>query len=133
MQLLLFNASNGLIQGVFYALMALGLALILGLNSAVNFAHGGFLLVGGYLAFTLTPSLGLWGALLVRALCAAILGLTTDRLLMLPLYRRRDPIYSLLVTFGVARVMEDAVRTLWGAEGLPFTIPGWLNSPISQF
>ena len=133
MQLLLFNASNGLIQGVFYALMALGLALILGLNSAVNFAHGGFLLVGGYLAFTLMPYLGFWGALIVGPLCAAVLGLITERVLVRPLYKRPDPIYSLLVTFGLALVMEDAVRTLWGAEGLPFTVPDWLNSPISEF
>jgi branched-chain amino acid transport system permease protein len=133
MQLLLFNASNGLIQGVFYALMALGLALILGLNSAVNFAHGGFLLIGGYLAFTLMPYLGFWGALIVGPLCAAVLGLITERVLVRPLYKRPDPIYSLLVTFGLALVIEDAVRTLWGAEGLPFSIPDWLNSPISQF
>ena len=63
MELLLFNAFNGLIQGVFYALMALGLALILSLNSVINMAHGGFLVVGAYLAFTLTPYLGFWGAL----------------------------------------------------------------------
>ena len=65
MELLLFNAFNGLIQGVFYALMALGLALILSLNSVINMAHGGFLVIGGYLAFTLTPYLGFWGALVV--------------------------------------------------------------------
>jgi len=52
MELLFFNAFNGLIQGVFYALMALGLALILSLNSVINMAHGGFLVIGGYLAFT---------------------------------------------------------------------------------
>jgi branched-chain amino acid transport system permease protein len=55
MELLLFNAFNGLIQGVFYALMALGLALILSLNSVINMAHGGFLVIGAYLAYTLNP------------------------------------------------------------------------------
>ena len=64
MELLLFNAFNGLIQGVFYALMALGLALILSLNSVINMAHGGFLVIGAYLAYTLTPYLGFWGALI---------------------------------------------------------------------
>jgi branched-chain amino acid transport system permease protein len=133
MQLLLFNASNGLIQGVFYALMALGLALILGLNSVVNFAHGGFLLVGAYLAFTFTPYLGFWGAMVAGPVCAALLGLITERVLVRPLYKRVDPIYSLLMTFGLALVMEDVARTIWGAEGLPFTVPEWLNSPISEF
>jgi branched-chain amino acid transport system permease protein len=69
----------------------------------------------------------------VGPLCAAVLGLVTERVLVRPLYKRPDPIYSLLVTFGLALVMEDAVRTLWGAEGLPFTVPEWLNSPITQF
>jgi branched-chain amino acid transport system permease protein len=132
MQLLLFNATNGLIQGVFYALMALGLALILSLNSVVNFAHGGFLLIGAYLAFTLMPYVGFWGGLILGPICAAILGLVAERVLVRPLYKRPDPIYSLLMTFGLALVMEDVVRTVWGAEGLPFTVPDWLNSPISQ-
>ena len=71
MELLLFNAFNGLVQGVFYALMALGLALILSLNSVINMAHGGFLVIGAYLAFTLTPYLGFWGALVVGPLLQA--------------------------------------------------------------
>jgi branched-chain amino acid transport system permease protein len=133
MQLLLFNASNGLIQGVFYALMALGLALILSLNAVVNFAHGGFLLIGAYLAFSFTPYLGFWGALVAGPLCAALLGLITERVLVRPLYKRVDPIYSLLMTFGLALVIEDMVRTAWGAEGVPFTVPDFLNSPISDF
>jgi branched-chain amino acid transport system permease protein len=63
--LLLFNITNGLIVGAFYVLMALGLSLIINLSNVVNFAHGNFLAIGGYLAFTLTPYLGFWGALLV--------------------------------------------------------------------
>jgi len=58
MELLFFNAFNGLLQGVFYALMALGLALILSLSSVINMAHGGFLVIGAYLAYTITPYLG---------------------------------------------------------------------------
>lgn len=60
MELLLFNSFNGLIQGVFYALMALGLALILSLNSVINMAHGGFLVIGAYLAYSLSGYLGFW-------------------------------------------------------------------------
>ena len=61
-QLILFNVFNGLIIGAFYALMALGLSLILNLSGVINFAHGGFLAIGGYLAYTLMPYLGFWGA-----------------------------------------------------------------------
>jgi branched-chain amino acid transport system permease protein len=132
MELLLFNAFNGLIQGVFYALMALGLALILSLNSVINMAHGGFLVVGAYLAFTLTPYLGFWGALVAGPILAGVLGLVVERLLIRPLYKRADPLYSLLLTFGLALVIEDLTRTIWGPQGLPFAIPDVLNSPVSS-
>jgi branched-chain amino acid transport system permease protein len=130
-ELLLFNAFNGLIQGVFYALMALGVALILSLNAVVNFAHGGFLIIGAYLAFSLAPYLGFWGALVAGPLLAALLGLVVERVLVRPMYRRPDPIYTLLLTFGLALIMEDVARTVWGAEGLPFAVPDWLNSSVS--
>ena len=66
-QLLLFNVFNGLIVGAFYALMALGLSLILNLSGVINFAHGGFLAIGAYIAYTLIPYIGFWGGLLVAA------------------------------------------------------------------
>src|SRR2546428_14085114 len=71
-QLLLFNVTNGLIIGAFYVLMALGLSLILNLSNVINFAHGGFLVVGGYIAYTITPYLGFWGALLVAPPLTAV-------------------------------------------------------------
>jgi branched-chain amino acid transport system permease protein len=132
MQLLLFNAFNGLIQGVFYALMALGLALILSLNSVINMAHGGFLVIGAYLAYTLIPYLGFWGALIVGPLLAAAIGLVVERGLIRPLYRRSDPLYSLLLTFGLALIIEDMTRTIWGAQGLPLEVPDIINSPVSD-
>ena len=132
MQLLLFNAFNGLIQGVFYALMALGLALILSLNSVINMAHGGFLVIGAYLAYTLIPYLGFWGALIVGPLLAAAIGLVVERGLIRPLYKRSDPLYSLLLTFGLALIIEDMTRTIWGAQGLPLEVPDIINSPVSD-
>ena len=132
MQLLLFDAFNGLIQGVFYALMALGLAQILSLNSVINMAHGGFLVIGAYIAYTLSPYLGFWGALIAAPVVAAGLGLVAERVLIRPLYRRQDPLYSLLLTFGLALIVEDLTRTVWGAQGLPFEIPAALNSPLSE-
>jgi len=99
-QLLLFNVFNGLIIGAFYALMALGLSLILNLSGVINFAHGGFLAIGGYLAYTLIPYLGFWGALLVSPFLVAFIGIVIERVLIRRLYGR-DPLYSLLLTFGL--------------------------------
>ncbi len=131
MELLLFDAFNGLIVGFFYALMALGLSLILGLNSVINFAHGGFMALGGYLAFTLVPIIGFWGALILAPFAAAALGILAERGLIRPLYGR-DPLYSLLLTFGLALILEDITRTVWGAQGLPFAIPNFLNHPLNN-
>lgn len=131
MELLLFNSFNGLIQGVFYALMALGLALILSLNSVINMAHGGFLVIGAYLAYTLSGYLGFWGALVVAPILTAGIGLLVERVLIRPLYKRSDPLYSLLLTFGLALIIEDMTRTIWGAQGLPLEVPDILNSPVS--
>jgi branched-chain amino acid transport system permease protein len=130
--LLLFNIFNGLIIGVFYALMALGLALILSLNGVINFAHGAFLTIGAYLAYTLGSHLGFWGALILAPLLVGVTGLATERILIRPLYRRSDPLYSLLLTFGLAMILEDLSRSVWGAQGLPFTIPASLNQPLSS-
>src|SRR5947207_3065356 len=129
-QLLLFNVTNGLIIGAFYVLMALGLSLILNLSNVINFAHGGFLVVGGYIAYTVTPYLGFWGALLVAPPLTAALGLVIERALIRPLYGR-DPLYSLLLTFGLAFIFEDMTRYIWGAQGLPVTIPAFLARPLS--
>jgi branched-chain amino acid transport system permease protein len=129
-QLLLFNIFNGLIIGAFYALMALGLSLILNLSGVINFAHGGFLAIGGYLAYTLTRYLGFWGALVVSPFLVALLGIFVERLLIRRLYGR-DPLYSLLLTFGLAFLIEDGTRFVWGAQSLPYQIPNWLAAPLS--
>ncbi len=130
-QLILFNLFNGLIVGAFYALMALGLSLILNLSGVINFAHGGFLALGAYIAYTLLPHVGFWGALLIAPFLTAILGLIVERILIRPLYGR-DPLYSLLLTFGLAYVLEDGSRYIWGAQSVPFSIPSWLTTPLSS-
>jgi len=129
-QLILFNVFNGLIVGAFYALMALGLSLILNLSGVINFAHGGFLALGAYLAYTFMPYVGFWGALLLAPLATAAIGLVIERLLIRRLYGR-DPLYSLLLTFGLAYILEDACRFIWGAQSLPYPIPNWLTRPLS--
>src|SRR5947209_15872403 len=96
-QLILFNVSNGLIVGVFYALMALGLSLIMNLSGVINFAHGAFLALGAYLAYSLMPYIGFWAALIVSPILTGALGLLVERLLVRPLYGK-DTLYSLLLT-----------------------------------
>jgi branched-chain amino acid transport system permease protein len=130
-QLILFNLFNGLIIGAFYALMALGLSLILNLSGVINFAHGGFLALGGYLAFTLLPYVGFWGALLVAPILTAAVGVVIERVLIRRLYGR-DPLYSLLLTFGLAFIFEDGTRYVWGASTVPFAVPNWLNNQLSS-
>ena len=129
-QLVLFNVTNGLIIGAFYVLMALGLSLILNLSNVINFAHGGFLVVGGYIAYTITPYVGFWGALLIAPPLTAVIGLAVERVLIRPLYGR-DPLYSLLLTFGLAFIIEDGARFIWGAQGKPVTVPEFLAQPLS--
>lgn len=129
-QLVLFNLFNGLIIGAFYALMALGLSLILNLSGVINFAHGGFLAIGGYLAYSLVPYLGYWGALIASPFLVAFIGILVERVLIRQLYGR-DPLYSLLLTFGLAFMIEDGTRYIWGAQSLPFQIPAWLSRPLS--
>jgi branched-chain amino acid transport system permease protein len=129
-QLILFNVFNGLIIGAFYALMALGLSLILNLSGVINFAHGGFLAVGGYLAYVLIPFVGFWGALLISPFLTAFIGLLVERLLIRRLYGR-DPLYSLLLTFGLAYIFEDGTRFIWGAQSVPYQVPEWLMRPLS--
>ncbi|MBV9829342.1 MAG: branched-chain amino acid ABC transporter permease [Alphaproteobacteria bacterium] len=129
--LLLFNVTNGLIIGAFYVLMALGLSLILNLSGVINFAHGGFLTLGGYLAFVLSRYLGFWGGLLIAPLLVAVLGVVIERTMIRRLYGR-DPLYSLLLTFGLAYLFEDGSRYIWGPVGLPVTVPAFLARPLSS-
>lgn len=128
---LIFNTFNGLITGAFYALLALGLALILGLNNTINFAQGAFMALSAYFAYTLEPTLGFWGVLAVAPLLAGVLGLVIEVSLIRRLYKR-DPLYSLLLTFGLALIMQDLIRTIWGAVGVPLAIPESLGHPLSN-
>ena len=129
-QVILFNVTNGLIIGAFYVLMALGLSLILNLSSVINFAHGNFLALGAYLAYTLSPTIGYWGALLVSPLLTALIGVGVERLMIRRIYGR-DPVYSLLLTFGFAFVIQDVCRYIWGPNGLPMGLPAMLSQPIT--
>jgi branched-chain amino acid transport system permease protein len=110
--------------------MALGLSLILNLSNVINFAHGNFLALGGYIAFVLTPYIGFWGALIVSPILTAVLGFIIERLMIRRVYNR-DPVYSLLLTFGLAFILQDICRYIWGPNGLPLGIPDALAQPLS--
>src|SRR5215475_7796636 len=100
-------------------------------NGLIICAHGGFLAIGGYLAYMLIPYVGFWGALLVAPVLTAAIGLVIERLLIRRLYGR-DPLYSLLMTFGLAFMFEDGTRFIWGAQSLPYQVPAILTTPLSR-
>jgi branched-chain amino acid transport system permease protein len=129
-QLILFNVFNGLVVGAFYALMALGLSLIMNLTGVINFAHGGFLALGAYIAYTIQPYVGFWGALVIAPVLTALVGIVVERVLIRRLYGR-DPLYGLLLTFGLAFIFEDGTRFIWGAQSVPYAIPASLTTALS--
>lgn len=131
LQLVIFNLFNGLIIGAFYVLLALGLSMILNLSNVINFAHGNFLALGGYFAYVLIPYTGFWPALIISPLLTALLGFVIERTIIRRIYGR-DPIYSLLLTFGLAFMIQDACRYIWGVNGLPLTTPPAISRPLSQ-
>jgi len=130
-QLILFNVFNGLVVGAFYALMALGLSLIMNLTGVINFAHGGFLALGAYIAYTLLPYVGFWGGLIISPVLTAVVGIIIERFLIRRLYGR-DPLYGLLLTFGLAFIFEDGSRFIWGAQSVPYEIPASLTTALSS-
>ncbi|MDE2571749.1 MAG: branched-chain amino acid ABC transporter permease, partial [bacterium] len=122
---------NGLILGAFYAFVAIGLSLIMNLTATINLAHGSFLTLAGYLAFSLVSrGTSFWFALIIAPLLTVIVGVVVERLLIVPLYKR-DPIYSLLLTFGLALIAEEVFRLIWGPNGVPFSAPGALGGGIN--
>jgi branched-chain amino acid transport system permease protein len=120
---------NGLLVGAFYLLIALGLSLIFALGGIVNLAHGAFYAIGAYLAVILTNRIGYAGAFVVAPVVVALLGVLIERTLFRRFYRS-DPILSLLLTFGLALVIEQGLRMVFGATPLPFSIPPELRGQI---
>lgn len=120
---------NGLLDGVYYLLIALGLSLIFSLGGIVNLAHGAFYAIGAYLTIVLAPHIGFGGAIIASPLLVALLGIVIERGLFQRFYRS-DPILSLLLTFGLAMVAEQSLRMIFGAPPLSFSIPPELRGQI---
>ena len=113
---------NGLLAGAYYLLIALGLTLIFSLGGLVNLAHGAFYALGAYFAVQFVGTLGFSGALLASPAAVALIGLIIERFLFRRFYRT-DPALGLLLTFGLAMVAEQALRWIFGAAPIPFSIP----------
>ncbi|ODV11338.1 MAG: ABC transporter permease [Rubrivivax sp. SCN 70-15] len=119
---LLEQVVNGLVLGGYYLLLALGLSLIFSVGGVVNLAHGAFYALGAYLALTIGQKLG-WGAgVVISPLLVGLLGIAFERFLLRRFYSA-DPILALLVTFGLAMVVEQLIRMIWGAAPLPSSMP----------
>ncbi len=123
-QALLGQLLVGLINGSFYAMLSLGLAIIFGLLRIINFAHGAQYMLGAFVGYLLLVHLGIgyWPALILVPLAVGLFGMVVERLALSRLYDL-DPLYGLLFTFGLALVIEGVFRYFYGVSGNPYSVP----------
>lgn len=121
----------GLINGSFYAVLSLGLAVIFGLLNIINFSHGALYMVGAFVAWLGLEHFGLnyWAALLVAPLVVGLLGIVIERLLLKHLYKL-DHLYGLLLTFGLALIAEGVFRNAYGSSGQSYPVPEVLQGGV---
>ncbi len=120
---------NGLVLGGYYLLIALGLSLIFSVGGVVNLAHGAFYALGAYASLEIVRFAGFGPAVVLSPVAVALLGLLFERFLLRRFYSA-DPILSLLLTFGLALVAEQAIRMVWGAAPLPASMPAALKGQV---
>jgi len=118
----------GLINGSFYALLSLGLAVIFGMLNVINFTHGAQYMMGAFVAFLILQYLGLnyWFALVITPIVVGAFGVLLERSLLQWLYKL-DHLYGLLLTFGLALILEGVFRNYFGSSGLPYRVPDSLT------
>lgn len=118
----------GLVNGAFYAMLSLGLAVIFGLLGIINFAHGALYMMGAYAGWVLLDSLGIsyWFALVLAPLIVGVFGIVIERLLLRHLYKL-DPLYGLLLTFGLTLIIQGVFRYWYGVSGQPYPTPDLLS------
>ena len=121
----------GLINGSFYALLSLGMAIIFGLLNVINFAHGAFYMMGAFVAWMLLQYAGVpyWAALVIAPLAVAVIGMAVERTMLSRLYTV-DHIYGWLLTFGLALMAESAFRYFYGVSGKPYSPPAALRGGV---
>src|SRR5881296_3328212 len=118
----------GLINGSFYAILSLGLAVIFGLLNIINFTHGAQYMMGAFCAYFLSTKLGIgyWWALAIAPLAVGVLGMVIERLMLARLYKL-DHLYGLLLTFGLALIIQGLFRDAYGTSGEPYAVPQELS------
>lgn len=130
---IIMQVFTGLSLGMLYVLLALGLSIIFGLLTVVNFAHGAMYMWGAYVGVAVVALTGnFWLALVVAPLVMGAYGLLVERWLIRPLYGR-DINYPLLLTFGLLFIMVEIVRIFWGTSDQPFSAPEILSMPVELF
>ena len=130
-QLLALQLVTGVALGALYALLAIGLSLIFGMLTVVNFAHGAFYMVGAFLGvYFLSLTGSFWLSLVLTPLAVGALGLLTERFLVRPLYGRGID-YPLLLTFGLSYIMVELIRIAFGKSGYPFDTPELLQGAVN--
>jgi len=114
----------GVVNGAFYALLSLGLAVIFGLLNIINFAHGALYMLGAVVAWFLLNYLGIgyWPSLLIAPVIVGAFGVLLERTMISKLYKL-DHLYGLLLTFGIALIVEGLARNQFGSSGLPYSVP----------
>lgn len=126
---MLIQMLNGLVYGGLLYVVSVGLVLIFGLRRVVNFAHGGFYMLGAYVGFAAGSVLGFWGGLVVAVVVLAAIGVALDILVFRPL-QDQDHMVTVLVTFGILLVFEDLVHVVWGADTISVATPALLSGVI---
>jgi len=126
---LLEQVINGVLLGVYYLLIALGLSIIFSLGGVVNLAHGAFYALGAYAMVTLTQYLGYLPAFAISPVLVALIGIALERLVLKRFYQK-DPALGLLFTFGLAMVVEQALRMVFGASPKQFAIPPFAQGQL---
>lgn len=131
-QALLGQLLLGLVNGAFYAVLSLGLAVIFGLLNVINFAHGALYMLGAFLAWMGLQYLGLnyWVMLILAPILVGIFGIIIERLLLKHLYKL-DHLYGLLLTFGLTLLIEGLFRSLYGVSGQPYSTPDLLQGGVN--
>jgi branched-chain amino acid transport system permease protein len=130
LNLLLLQIVTGIALGAVYVLVAIGLSLIFGMLTVVNFAHGSFFMVGAYMGVWLFAQTGnFWVCLVLVPLGVGAIGLVTERVLVRPLYGRGID-YPLLLTFGLSYIFVEVIRMIFGLNGIPFSTPQGLTGAV---
>ena len=132
MQALFGQLLIGLINGAFYAMLSLGLAVIFGLLNIINFTHGAQYMMGAFVAYLLLAhaGIGYWTSLLIAPLVIGAFGVLIERTMLARLYKL-DHLYGLLLTFGLALVIQGLFRNEFGSSGLPYQIPSQLTGGVN--